>query len=131
MLGPLLARFGENKGVAARRLRHRCVGGLASRGLEAMGAKIEIEAGYILAKASRLKGGKIFMDTVTVTGTENLMMAACLANGTTVLENSARRPEVVDLASASSRWVRRFAGTAPMSSPSRRGAALHGNGNTP
>ena len=99
VLGPLLARFGEAKvslpggcAIGARPVD------LHIKGLEAMGAKIEIEAGYILAKASRLKGGKIFMDTVTVTGTENLMMAACLANGTTVLENSAREPEVVDLA---------------------------------
>jgi len=68
------------------------------KGLEAMGAKISIEGGYINATAPRLKGARIFMDTVTVTGTENLMMAACLAEGTTVLENAAREPEVVDLA---------------------------------
>jgi UDP-N-acetylglucosamine 1-carboxyvinyltransferase len=99
VLGPLVARFGEAKvslpggcAIGARPVD------LHIKGLEAMGAKIEIEAGYILAKASRLKGAKIFMDTVTVTGTENLMMAACLAEGITVLENSAREPEVVDLA---------------------------------
>jgi UDP-N-acetylglucosamine 1-carboxyvinyltransferase len=63
-----------------------------------MGATINIEAGYIHATAKKLKGARIFMDTVTVTGTENLMMAACLAAGTTVLENAAREPEVVDLA---------------------------------
>jgi UDP-N-acetylglucosamine 1-carboxyvinyltransferase len=68
------------------------------KGLAAMGADIAIEAGYIHATASRLKGARIFMDTVTVTGTENLMMAACLARGTTVLENAAREPEVSDLA---------------------------------
>ncbi len=63
-----------------------------------MGAEISIEHGYILARASRLQGTRIFMDTVTVTGTENLMMAATLAEGTTVLENAAREPEIVDLA---------------------------------
>src|SRR6185437_112792 len=68
------------------------------KGLEAMGAEIAIEEGYIHAKAKRLKGARIFMDTVTVTGTENLMMAACLAEGETVLENAAREPEVQDLA---------------------------------
>jgi UDP-N-acetylglucosamine 1-carboxyvinyltransferase len=68
------------------------------KGLTAMGADIAIEAGYIHATARRLKGTRIFMDTVTVTGTENLMMAACLADGTTVLENAAREPEIVDLA---------------------------------
>jgi UDP-N-acetylglucosamine 1-carboxyvinyltransferase len=63
-----------------------------------MGAEFSIEGGYINAKAGRLKGARIFMDTVTVTGTENLMMAACLADGETILENAAREPEVVDLA---------------------------------
>jgi len=69
-------------------------------GLEKMGAKVSIEHGYVLAEARRLKGAHIYFDTVTVTGTENLMMAACLADGTTVLENAAREPEVVDLANA-------------------------------
>ena len=68
------------------------------KGLAAMGAHVAIEAGYIHATATRLKGARIFMDTVTVTGTENLMMAACLAQGETVLENAAREPEVIDLA---------------------------------
>jgi UDP-N-acetylglucosamine 1-carboxyvinyltransferase len=68
------------------------------KGLQAMGADIQIEHGYIVAKTDRLKGARIFMDTVTVTGTENLMMAAVLAEGTTVLENAAHEPEVVDLA---------------------------------
>jgi UDP-N-acetylglucosamine 1-carboxyvinyltransferase len=63
-----------------------------------MGASIDIEAGYIHARAAGLKGARVFMDTVTVTGTENLMMAACLAEGETILENAAREPEVVDLA---------------------------------
>jgi UDP-N-acetylglucosamine 1-carboxyvinyltransferase len=98
-LGPLLARFGE----ARVSLPGGCAIGerpvdLHIKGLTAMGADIAIEAGYIHAKATRLKGARIFMDTVTVTGTENLMMAACLAKGTTVLENAAREPEVIDLA---------------------------------
>ena len=98
-LGPLVARFGE----ARVSLPGGCAIGerpvdLHLKGLEAMGATVGIEAGYIHATASRLRGARIFMDTVTVTGTENLMMAACLAEGETVLENSAREPEVVDLA---------------------------------
>ena len=99
VLGPLVARFGE----ARVSLPGGCAIGarpvdLHIKGLEAMGATITIEAGYIHATAKKLKGVRIFMDTVTVTGTENLMMAACLAEGTTVLENAAREPEVVDLA---------------------------------
>lgn len=99
VLGPLLARFGEAK-VS---LPGGCAIGsrpvdLHIKGLQAMGAEIHIEHGYIHAKASRLQGARIFMDTVTVTGTENLMMAATLAQGVTVLENAAREPEVVDLA---------------------------------
>jgi UDP-N-acetylglucosamine 1-carboxyvinyltransferase len=98
-LGPLLARFGE----ARVSLPGGCAIGerpvdLHIKGLAAMGADIAIESGYIHATATRLKGARIFMDTVTVTGTENLMMAACLAKGTTVLENAAREPEVIDLA---------------------------------
>ncbi|HEY2630156.1 MAG TPA: UDP-N-acetylglucosamine 1-carboxyvinyltransferase [Usitatibacter sp.] len=98
-LGPLTARFGE----ARVSLPGGCAIGerpvdLHIKGLTAMGAEITIEAGYIHAKAKRLKGARIFMDTVTVTGTENLMMAACLADGETLLENAAREPEVVDLA---------------------------------
>ncbi|MDH5264234.1 MAG: UDP-N-acetylglucosamine 1-carboxyvinyltransferase [Betaproteobacteria bacterium] len=98
-LGPLVARFGE----ARVSLPGGCAIGerpvdLHIKGLEAMGARVDIESGYIHAKAARLKGARIFMDTVTVTGTENLMMAACLAEGETVLENAAREPEVVDLA---------------------------------
>jgi len=98
-LGPLVARFGE----ARVSLPGGCAIGerpvdLHIKGLVAMGAEVAIESGYIHAKARRLKGTRIFMDTVTVTGTENLMMAACLAQGTTVLENAAREPEVIDLA---------------------------------
>ena len=98
-LGPLLARFGEAKvslpGGCA--IGERPVD-LHIKGLQAMGAEISIEHGYLNARAKRLKGARIFMDKVTVTGTENLMMAACLADGVTTLENAAREPEVVDLA---------------------------------
>jgi len=98
-LGPLTARHGE----ARVSLPGGCAIGerpvdLHIKGLAAMGATIAIEAGYIHATAPRLRGARIFLDTVTVTGTENLMMAACLADGETVLENAAREPEVVDLA---------------------------------
>jgi UDP-N-acetylglucosamine 1-carboxyvinyltransferase len=98
VLGPTLARFGE----ARVSLPGGCAIGsrpvdLHIKGLQAMGAKIAIEHGYIHATAKRLKGARIVMDMVTVTGTENLMMAASLADGTTVLENAAREPEVVDL----------------------------------
>lgn len=100
VLGPMLAHFGE----AEVSLPGGCAIGsrpvdLHIRGLEAMGAEIKVEDGYIRAKTNgRLKGAKIFLDTVTVTGTENLLMAACLADGTTVIENAAKEPEVVDLA---------------------------------
>jgi len=98
-LGPLTARFGE----ARVSMPGGCAIGerpvdLHIKGLTALGAKVVIEEGNIHATASRLKGARIFMETVTVTGTENLMMAACLAEGETVLENAAREPEVVDLA---------------------------------
>ncbi len=99
VLGPLLARFGE----ADVSLPGGCAIGsrpvnLHIDGLRAMGADISVENGYIKAKAERLKGATIVLDIVTVTGTENLMMAAALADGTTILENAAREPEVVDLA---------------------------------
>ena len=99
VLGPLLARFGEAEvslpggcAIGARPVN------LHIHGLELMGADITVENGYIKAKCKRLQGAKIVLDIVTVTGTENLMMAACLAEGTTILENAAREPEVVDLA---------------------------------
>ena len=99
VLGPLLARFGEAEvslpggcAIGARPVN------LHIHGLELMGADITVENGYIKAKCKRLQGTKIVLDVVTVTGTENLMMAACLADGTTILENAAREPEVVDLA---------------------------------
>ncbi len=99
VLGPLVARFGE----ARVSLPGGCAIGsrpvdLHIKGLQAMGAEIHIEHGYIHAKAKRLKGARIFFDIVSVTGTENLMMAAALADGVTVLENAAREPEVLDLA---------------------------------
>jgi UDP-N-acetylglucosamine 1-carboxyvinyltransferase len=99
VLGPLLARHGEARvslpggcAIGARPVN------LHVSGLEAMGASISIEGGYIHATAGRLTGARIVQDTVTVTGTENLMMAATLAKGRTVIENAAREPEVVDLA---------------------------------
>jgi UDP-N-acetylglucosamine 1-carboxyvinyltransferase len=99
VLGPLLARFGR----ADVSLPGGCAIGsrpvnLHIKGLEAMGADIKVENGYIRARADRLKGARIVLDLVTVTGTENLLMAAALAKGTTILENAAREPEVVDLA---------------------------------
>ena len=100
VLGPLVAHFGK----AEVSLPGGCAIGsrpvdLHLRGLEAMGAKITVEDGYIKAHTDgRLKGADIFFDTITVTGTENLMMAAALADGTTILKNAAREPEVVDLA---------------------------------
>ncbi len=99
VLGPLLTRFG----VARVSLPGGCAIGsrpvdLHIKGLIAMGAEIHIEHGYIHATAKRLKGARICFDLISVTGTENLMMAAVLADGTTVLENAAREPEVVDLA---------------------------------
>ena len=99
VLGPLLARFGE----AVVSLPGGCAIGarpvdLHINGLRAMGAEISLEAGYIKAHCRKLKGATIYFDTVTVTGTENLLMAATLAEGTTVLENAAREPEVLDLA---------------------------------
>ena len=101
VLGPLLTRFGE----AEVSLPGGCAIGsrpvnLHIKGLESMGAEVDIAEGYIRAKVpgGRLKGARIFFDTSTVTGTENLMMAATLAQGVTILENAAREPEVVDLA---------------------------------
>ena len=99
VLGPLLTRFG----TAEVSLPGGCAIGsrpvnLHLQGLAAMGADLRVEGGYIRAKAKRLKGVDIVMDLVTVTGTENLMMAATLAKGTTVIRNAAREPEVVDLA---------------------------------
>jgi UDP-N-acetylglucosamine 1-carboxyvinyltransferase len=99
VLGPLLARYG----AADVSLPGGCAIGarpvnIHVAGLQAMGADIHIENGYIKARAGRLRGAHLVLETVTVTGTENLMMAATLAEGETVLENAAREPEVVDLA---------------------------------
>ncbi len=99
VLGPLVAHFGQ----ANVSLPGGCAIGsrpvdMHIHGLEQLGARIKVENGYIRAYADRLKGARIIMDVVTVTGTENLMMAACLAEGVTVLENAAREPEVLDLA---------------------------------
>jgi len=111
VLGPLVARCGE----ARVSLPGGCAIGtrpvdLHIKGLEALGAEIAVEQGYISAKAKRLKGTRIVLDLVTVTGTENLMMAACLAQGTTVIENAAREPEVVDLAQCLSAMGARIKG---------------------
>ncbi|MDI6751050.1 MAG: UDP-N-acetylglucosamine 1-carboxyvinyltransferase [Rhodocyclaceae bacterium] len=99
VLGPLIARYGEARvslpggcAIGARPVDQHL------KGLAAMGAEIAVEQGYVHARATRLKGARLFTDMVTVTGTENLMMAACLAEGETVIENAAREPEVVDLA---------------------------------
>ena len=99
VLGPLVARFGEARvslpggcGIGARPVDQHI------KGLQAMGAEISIEHGFIHARASRLKGARVVTDMITVTGTENLLMAATLAEGETVLENAAREPEVTDLA---------------------------------
>ncbi|MCV6605856.1 MAG: UDP-N-acetylglucosamine 1-carboxyvinyltransferase, partial [Porticoccaceae bacterium] len=106
VLGPMLARHG----VANVSFPGGCAIGsrpvdLHLRGLEQMGAKVEIEDGYIKATSDgRLKGAHILMDTVTVGGTENLMMAAALADGTTIIENAAREPEVTDLANCINAW---------------------------
>ncbi len=99
VLGPLVARFGE----ASVSLPGGCAIGarpvnLHVAGLQALGADVSVENGFIKARAARLKGAHIVFDTVTVTGTENLLMAAVLADGETVLENAAREPEVTDLA---------------------------------
>ena len=99
VLGPLLARFGEAKvslpggcAIGSRPVDQHI------KGLQAMGADIRVEGGYIYAKASKLKGTRVHTDMITVTGTENLLMAATLADGETVLDNAAREPEVTDLA---------------------------------
>ena len=111
VLGPMLARFGK----AVVSLPGGCAIGsrpvnLHIEGLMKMGADIHVEGGYIHAKARRLKATRLVMDLVTVTGTENLMMAATLAEGTTVIENAAREPEVVDLANCLNAMGARISG---------------------
>ena len=99
VLGPLLARFGRAEvsmpggcAIGSRPVNQHL------KGFEAMGAEVSVENGYIIAECDQLKGARIFMDQVSVTGTENIMMAAALADGVTIIENAAREPEVVDLA---------------------------------
>ncbi|MCL2829730.1 MAG: UDP-N-acetylglucosamine 1-carboxyvinyltransferase [Betaproteobacteria bacterium] len=111
VLGPLVARHGEARvslpggcAIGARPVDQHI------KGLAAMGAEIHVEHGYIHAKAKRLKGARICTDMVTVTGTENLMLAACLAEGETIIENAAREPEVVDLANCLSAMGARISG---------------------
>ena len=112
VLGPLLARYGEanvsfpgGSAIGSRPVD------LHLKGLQAMGAEIEVDQGYIKARsAGRLKGAHILMDTVSVGATENLMMAAALAEGTTVIENAAREPEIVDLANCMNTWGAKVCG---------------------
>jgi len=111
VLGPMLSRFGR----ADVSLPGGCAIGsrpvnLHIKGLQAMGANIEVENGYIKARVKRLHGARLVMDLVTVTGTENLMMAACLAEGTTLIENAAREPEVIDLANCLNQMGARISG---------------------
>lgn len=111
VLGPLLSHYGK----ADVSLPGGCAIGsrpvnLHINGLAAMGADISVEGGYIRASAKRLKGAKLTLDMITVTGTENLMMAATLADGVTVIENAAREPEVLDLASCLNRMGARIEG---------------------
>ena len=125
-LGPLLARCGE----ARVSLPGGCAIGLRPvdqhvKGLQAMGAAIDLDHGYINAKG-RLRGARIVFDVVTVTGTENLMMAATLADGTTVLENAAREPEVVDLARCLGAMGARIAGAGTDRITIEGVASLHG-----
>ena len=101
VLGPLVARMGKARvslpggcAIGARPIN------LHLMGLRKLGATVEIEHGYVVARAKKLRGAHIYFDTVTVTGTENIMMAAALAEGETILENAAREPEIVDLANA-------------------------------
>ena len=101
VLGPLLAKYGRAKvslpggcAIGARPIN------LHLMGLEKMGAEIKLASGYVVAKAKRLKGASIYFDMPTVTGTENMMMAASLAKGTTLIENAAKEPEIIDLANA-------------------------------
>ena len=131
VLGPLLARFGE----AEVSLPGGCAIGsrpvnLHIQGLKAMGAEIEIEDGYIKARASRLKGTRFFFDLVSVTGTENLMMAATLADGTTVLENAAREPEIIDLADCLSTMGAKITGAGTDTITIEGVRQLHGGSHT-
>ncbi|MBI5860646.1 MAG: UDP-N-acetylglucosamine 1-carboxyvinyltransferase [Rhodocyclales bacterium] len=127
VLGPLVARAGEAKvslpggcAIGARPVDQHI------KGLTSMGAEIAVEHGYVHAQARRLKGARLFTDMVTVTGTENLMMAACLAEGETVIENAAREPEVVDLATCLNAMGARVSGAGSDVIRIQGVAALHG-----
>jgi len=131
VLGPLVARCGE----ARVSLPGGCAIGLRPvdqhvKGLQRMGAEIHVDQGYIVARAGRLRGARIVADMVTVTGTENLMMAATLAQGTTVLENAAREPEVVDLANCLSAMGARIRGAGTDIITIEGVEALHGASHT-
>lgn len=127
VLGPLTARFGEAKvslpggcAIGARPVDQHI------KGLQAMGAEVTVEHGYVHAKVPKLKGARLFTDMVTVTGTENLMMAACLADGDTVIENAAREPEVVDLANCLTAMGAQISGAGTDVIRIRGVASLHG-----
>ena len=127
VLGPLLARFGEAKvslpggcAIGSRPVDQHI------KGLQAMGADITIEGGYIHARAKKLKGARVVTDMITVTGTENLLMAATLADGETVLENAAREPEVGDLADLLVKMGARIDGIGTDRLVIQGVAALHG-----
>ncbi len=127
VLGPLVTRFGE----ARVSLPGGCAIGLRPvdqhlKGLQAMGAAITMEHGYMIARAQRLKGARICMDLVTVTGTENLMMAATLAEGTTVIENAAREPEIPDLAACLTAMGAKISGAGTDTITVEGVAKLHG-----
>jgi len=127
VLGPLVARFGEAKvslpggcAIGARPVDQHI------KGLQAMGAEVAVEHGYVHAKVPKLKGARLFTDMVTVTGTENLMMAACLADGETIIENAAREPEVVDLANCLAAMGAQISGAGTDIIRIRGVAKLHG-----
>ena len=127
VLGPLVARFGEARvslpggcAIGARPVDQHI------RGLQAMGADVAVEHGDVHARAVRLRGGRLVTDMVTVTGTENLLMAACLADGETVIENAAREPEVVDLANCLTAMGARISGAGSDVIQVRGVSRLHG-----
>jgi len=127
VMGPLLARFGEARvstpggcAIGARPVN------LHLKGLEALGATIEQAHGYILARAARLRGAKIYLDLPSVGATENLLMAAALAEGTTVIENAAKEPEIEDLAAALNKMGARIDGAGSDLVKIEGVSALHG-----
>jgi UDP-N-acetylglucosamine 1-carboxyvinyltransferase len=127
VMGPLLARFGEARvstpggcAIGARPVN------LHLKGLEALGATIEQDHGYIVARAARLRGAKIYLDLPSVGATENLLMAAALAEGTTVIENAAKEPEIEDLAAALNKMGARIAGAGSDLIKIEGVSALHG-----